>query len=270
MQLFGLSEEELRALFITYYNQVEDFVLDMTVDLAHDYLFLTVHFPIFFVIQAFWICIVVRRFAVKIPWWHSFLVAAAMSFLGRTLTAFFTNRRPPLLDQPLYLPIFFAIWFLINCSPFDLVFRILNTFPFLFLFQILYALLGVRETCHGVDIGLRAFPLGGTGAVLLSAVLASTESFVWLFFWDEVREFSNRAVLRNLVTGIAYWGLTQYPEYVEDYFEATKENVKIYALLGYLGVLLLDILFFGLRGRKGFDVTLLTYVGMLFRYAGNK
>jgi hypothetical protein len=270
LSLFSLSEEELHALFVTYYNQVEDFVLDMTVELAHDYLFLTVHFPIFFVIHATWVCVVIRRFAPKTPWYKSLVAGASMAFLGRTLVALICNRRAPLLDHPLYIPLFFGIWFLVNCFPFDLIFKILRSYLFVILFQFLYLLIQVRETCHGVDIGVRTFPRGGTGAVFLSAVLASTESFVWLLLWDEVREFSNRAVIKNMVTSILYWGLTQYPELVEDYFEATKENVKIYALAGYAGVLLLDMIFFGPKGRRGIDITGLRYVGMLFGYGGDR
>ena len=43
-------ENKFLAVLREWYITCEDFVLDMTIDLAHDYLFLTPHFPIFFAI----------------------------------------------------------------------------------------------------------------------------------------------------------------------------------------------------------------------------
>jgi hypothetical protein len=128
----------------------------------------------------------------------------------------------------------------------------------------------VRETVHGVEIGLRAFPKGGTGALLASAVLASSESFAWLLFSAPTREFSNRLVLRNLATAGAYFALTQYPEIWPEWVDRTPEGVKIWAAIAYAAITFLDMIFFRVKGRNGFDVTLLTYIGWVFKYSGDK
>jgi hypothetical protein len=270
MFLGNLTGQELLSIALTQYDKTKAFFLNITFDTAYGFVFLREHFPVFFVIQSIWICVVIRRFARKIDWRQSLSAAAASVFLGRLLVAFFTHRPSFLLDRAPYIPIFVVIWYLINCSPRDFVFRLLNSVPFLIVFQILYSVIQVRQVCHGLDIGMQSFPNGATGAVLLSAVLASTESIVWMIFWDGVREFSNRAVLRNLAAAIAYWALVQYHEIVEPYFVVTNTNIPVWILIVYISVLIFDLLVFGLRGRKGFDLTLLEYVGMAFSYYGNK
>jgi hypothetical protein len=260
---------DIASVLRVYYEQAYDFVLDLTFDLAHDYLFLTLHFPIFFLIQSVWICTVVRRCSSNFPWWKSFVISSFMTFLGRVVVAFVTLRRPPLFENPLYIPLFIAIWVLVNCSPFDIVYSLLNFAPVSFVFQYAFALVQVREVSHGVDLGLRAFP-AGTGALLISLVLTSTESFVWLLFSPETREFSNRVVLRNFAAAVAYLVLTEYPELFPEWVDKTKEGVKIWTLGVYALIVFVDLIVFRLRGRNGFDVTFLSYIGLLCRYCGDK
>jgi hypothetical protein len=194
-----------------------------------------------------------------------------MTLLGRVLIAFVTGRRCPVFDNVIYVPAYSAIWFVVNCCPWDVVYSILNSRPVAVLAQFAFALVQVRETCHGVDIGLRAFP-SGTGAILIAVVLSSTESFVWLLFGQEpTREFSNRVILRNLLCAGLYFGLTQFPEKTPPWVDKSKEGVTIWALIGYLGLVLIEmVIFWEIRGRSGIDVTLLSYVGKIFKYTGNQ
>jgi hypothetical protein len=46
--------------------------------------------------------------------------------------------------------------------------------------------------------------------------------------------------------------------------------VKIWAILVYLALILVDMVIFRLKGRLGLDVTLLRYAGMVFTYSGNQ
>jgi hypothetical protein len=271
MTIFGYSQAELVQRVKGLYIQTEDWFLDLTFELAHDYLFLTSHFPIFFILHAFWICVVVRRCGDRLKWWESYVVAGLMTLLGRVLIACITGRRCPVFDNVLYIPAYSAIWLVVNCCPFDCVYSVLNSRPIAAIAQFAFALVQVRETCHGVDIGLRAFP-SGTGAILIAVMLSSTESFVWLLFGQEpTREFSNQAVLRNLFCALLYFGLTQYPEKTPSWVESSKEGVKIWALIAYLGLVLIEmVIFWEIRGRKGIDITLLSYVGKALSYTGNK
>lgn len=263
--------DKFLAVLREWYIACEDFVLDMTVDLAHDYLFLTPHFPIFFAIQSLFICICVRHFNNKIQWWKSLIVSYGMEFTGRVLTALVTYRKPPLLENPLYSPCFLLIWLLVNASPFDLVFKIFNSGFMYFVLQILISLIQVRESCHGVDIGLRAFPASIVGSVMTACVLSCTESFVWLIALPgKCRHFSPQVAIRNLCIACAYLGITQYSEYIPSYIDTSREFVKT-AILGIvLVIMLLDDVIFGLRGSKGLDCSGLTYATMLFKFQGGK
>jgi hypothetical protein len=271
MSIFGSSQADLVQRVKELYIQAEDWFLDLTPELAHDYLFLTVHFPIFFVLHAAWICVVVRRCGSGLESWQSYAVAGLMTLLGRVLVAFVTWRRCPVFDNILYIPLFSLIWLAVNCCPLDVVYSILNSRPIAALAQFGFALVQVRELCHGLDIGLRAFP-SGTGAILIAVMLSSTESFAWLLFGQTpTREFSNQATLRNLLCAMIYFGLTQFPEKIPSWVNATKENVKLWVLAGYLGIVLLEmVIFWDIRGRNGIDLTGLSYFGMIFKYTGNQ
>jgi hypothetical protein len=194
-----------------------------------------------------------------------------MTLLGRVITAYVTGRRPPLFMEALYLPCFSGIWVVINCFPFDLVFSyVLNNKLFLWLFQLFFSLIQVRETCHGVDIGLRAFPSAPVGAILVAMCLACTESVVWLWSSEGSRQFSNRIILKNLMSATLYFALTQYPDWFPDWVDTSREFVKM-ALLGmYLFMTLIDCLIFGICGRNAVDNTVVSYLVYIFSYKGDK
>jgi len=253
-----------------YYIRLEDFVLDMTFDLAHDFLFLTVHFPIFFILQSIWICIIVRNNQPKLDWWQSLLISFSLSSLGRVLVALFTNRRPPLLENPYYTPFFVLIWFCINSFPFDIFYRVCNSGFFFFLLQLCQSLIQIRESSHGIDIGLRAFPSSIVGSVAISLVLSSVDSFIWLLFFSQTRDWSVRSILKNLAFASCYLALTQYPEYFSDYVDTTREGVKIYGWGIFSIISLIDNIIFGLKTPKGIDFTFLTYIAKIFKYRGNQ
>lgn len=261
--------EQYKPLALEYYNAVEDFVLDMTVEYAHLFLFLTTHFPIFFVIQSIFICICVRKYNPKITWYKSLSVSYLMELLGRALVAFFTNRRPPILETPLYTPIFLLIWYLINASPWDIIFKIFNSGFFFFILQFINCLIQVRETCHGVDIGLRSFPASISGVILISVILSCTECIVWHVFFDtKCRFYSIVAFLRNILMACSYFVITQYPEYFTAYFEPSKELVKIVSVAVVSALNLFDCIIFGLNDPRSFDVTLISYISKIFTYYG--
>ena len=266
---FDQSLDSFLSLAKHFYEQTEDFFLDMTVDLAHDYLFLTPHFPFFFVIQSIFICYIIRHYGQSIKPSESFLTGAFMAFLGRVFTAYFTIRKPPLLENVFYIPVFAVVWFLMNYSPFDLFYKIVGSCPIVFVMQLVYALIQVRETCHGVDIGLRGFPNSAVGAILLSFVLSSTESLVWMVHNIEVSEFSTVVILRNLAAAIFYFVSTNYPEIFPESLQIGKESVKIYILAFYLVIVIVNDILFGLRYRNGLDITFLSYISKICSYSGN-
>lgn len=253
-----------------FWESFVSFWMNPTLEAVDEYLFQGRHFPCFFVFEVIWICLIIRRFAPHFEWFKSYLVAGFMSLFGRALAAFVTLRNPPLLEEPLYIPLFTILWFLVNCSPFDLVHKILSSGPILLILQNIYTVIQVREVVHGVDIGFSSF---GTvvGAILLSAMLSSTSSFIWLLFENGTREFSNQMILRNLLVAFFYLQLLHKPSFtIELPFPVTAEYVRMYALIAYLSLGFVNNLVFGLRGRAGIDVTLLSYIGKLLTYCGDK
>lgn len=249
---FTQLKDQATEFIKPYYETAEDFVLDMTFDLAHDYLFLTRHFPLFFIIQTVYICYIIRLHSSQSKPQTSFITAAGMTLLGRILTAYFTNRPPVLFENVLYAPIFILIWLLINYFPFDLLFKIISFAPFAFILEIFYPLIQVRESCHGVDIGLRAFPASAVGAILLSSILASTESIIWLMKNKRTRNFSTAMVIRNLLTSTIYFIIINYPELFNECIPTDREPVKVYIYAIYAIIALLNNLIFGIRSRKYF------------------
>ena len=252
------------------FSSFVDFWKTFSASILLDLLFNSKNFPIFFIFQVISICVAVRRFGKKFEWYQSYLIAAFMSLFGRVLTAFITQRNPPLLEEPLYVPVFTILWFLVNCSPRDFFYMILSTSPFAFILELIYALVQVRDCTCGVDIGYKCFPQGAVGAILVSVIMSSTPSFVWLLFESGARQFSNRTILRNLGLATAYFHITHRPEYFGQYINTDKDIVKVYALVLYITISLIDQIVFGWRGRGEIDITLLTYIGILFEYTGNK
>ena len=248
---FELLKRQAIAFIYPYYIAAEDFVLDMTYDLAHDYMFLTPHYPFFFFFHTFWICYVIRRHAPQMKQHESLITAASITLLSRALTAYFAERPPALFDNIYYFPGFLLIWFVMNYFPFDLIYKIVSFAPVAFVSQFVFALVQVRESCHGIDIGLRAFPASPVGAILLSLILSSTESLVWLLKNPKTREFSTRVIIKNLITAITYFTLVHYHELFDDFIQTGREYVKIYAFGVYSAITLLNMIIYGLRGRGG-------------------
>ena len=252
-----------------WYEISEDFILDMTYDLAHDYLFLSTHFPIFFIIQSLFICLIVRKSEFSKKWWKSLLISWSMTMFGRIFTAIFTGRRPPLLENPIYTPLFLLIWFLINCSPLDLIYKLFNLKIMNFLLQLLNSIIQIRETCHGIDFGLRAFPSSIVGSILLSSILSSSDSFIFLIVKGKSKDFNDKTIYKNLLISIFYLFITQYPEYFQDYLDTTKEYIKINLLFLNLIITFINNLIFGINSNNSIDWTLFSYFGYIFSFKGN-
>lgn len=263
--------EFLRSGFLDYLEKAEHVISNMTLDIAHDYIFLGRHFPFFCVFHIVWICIAVRRHAPRFSPMKSFLTTGCMVFLGRIVTAFVLTRKPLLIDQPLYIVFFLVVWFLVNCSPWDFVHKIITWPPFIVVFQLVYTIIQVRGATHGVDMGLKAFNQCAVGGILTAVILSSSECFVWLLINEPpTREFSGCTFLRNLFIAVSYFCVTEYSEFFSDYIDTSRKSVKLYALTVCLVVCLLNQIFFGLWDRRGIDITFLSYVGKLFSYKGNR
>jgi hypothetical protein len=258
------------AFFHAYYRRTVSFFTQGHFEAIYEFLFLYEHFPVLFFIRSTWLCLQVRSFHHKIDWRKSLLLALTLTFVGRTLTAFCARRGPFLDTRSLYIFILIGIWYLVNCSPGDVIFKFLNRDIFWVAFQILHSIIQVRQVCHGADIGLLVLTEGGAGAVLLSAVLASTECVIWIMVTNECRTLSNAVIMRNLVTAIVYCAIAQNPDLARTLGEVGKMDMKLLFAAAYVAIAVLDMAWYGVRGRKGIDVTLLSYLGLCLNYHGGK
>ena len=255
-----------------YFFKIEDFILDMNVELAHDYLFLTPHFPVFFILQAILYCTEVRR-RKYFSWWKSLIISGLSCFLGRSIVAWILSRDPPLLNNPYYLPIFLMIWFLVNFSPGDFVLRFLSTRFVSFISQILILLIQVREITHGADLGFHYSSNSPFGAILFSFILSSSECLCWnLISSFPSRYFGIETILRNILISIiyTYYNVVIIPDQNPDItFENNKDTLRM-ILLCFCGVVLLfNCICFGINGTNSVDFSFLTYLErFFFNYKG--
>ena len=249
-----LSKQEIQTYFQEQFENLEDFFLDMNFELAHDYLFMPAHYPTFFIIQAIFTCILIKKYYPKTNWSTSFTAGYLVLMLGRNLVGFITGVVPPTLQNPSYTISYTLIWFLINKFPFDLFYKTFKSFIFYIPMQLFMALIAVRESTYGIDMGFRVFPNSVPGALGLSIVLCCTESIVWrLIFEEEVREYSSWAILRNIIVAVLYIIVTKYSEFLESFmlFTLTKENIKIFELIACLALVIIDDVIFGLQKNYG-------------------
>lgn len=252
------------------YFQVEDFFLDMTVDIAHEYLFLKTHFPFFFIIQTLLYCIEIRRKNLMISWKKSLLLGFLVCLSGRMLTGWVTLRDSPLLKTPFYIPMFILIWFFVNGSPMDFIFRFFTTKFMSFISQFLIVLIQVREATHGISIGLRSFPASPFGSVLISFLLIGIEAIFWnIISGIKSRYFGIENFLKNILIGIVFLIVTQYNEYFNKFIDCSPETIKIEILGVTEFIMLLNCIIFGIDDSRSIDITLLSYLAKLFKYHGS-
>lgn len=266
-QLFlkSLTMEEIKDIAHEKFENLTDFILDMNFELAHDYIFMPPHYPLFFICQALFTCILIKKTQPKINWLRSFLVGYSICMLGRNIVGVISGMELPILQVPLYSFSYSLIWLLINMFPLDLFYLIMKSFVFYIPLQVMMALIAVRESTHGVDVGFRVFPASIAGAMGTSFVLCCTECLIWCHFFQPVREFSPFAILRNMLNAGIYILFTQYTELLN--ITITKEEVKIYAALTFIGLTLLDDILFGLSNRNGLG-TFVTKLLSLIPYHG--
>lgn len=102
-------------------------------------LFSTKQFPFWFSIRALWCIYVVhrsnvgprrsfgRKFMNVIV---QFVVSSMMTFLPREAIAYIFKRQSPILANTECIPLYLSLFLIVNVSPFDIVFKVLNAFYF--------------------------------------------------------------------------------------------------------------------------------------------
>ena len=228
------------------------------------------YFPTFFSIQCLFICLTIRRHAKKLSWAKSLMFCSLMVHCGRAIAAFICYRPNPLLQNTHYFPTFLVIWFLVNASPFDIVHRVCNFPPTLVLLQVVYAVIQTRQVVNGIELAQLQYPNSLTGIILISVVLSSTESFIFIITHQKSRDFSTAVLSRNIAAAVALVLHKNYSEYFDKIIKFSTGDLQLIILAFNIAIAIMNDIVYGLKSNESVDVTLLTYFIRLFPYFGSE
>ena len=227
------------------------------------------YFPFFFIIQCLYICLTIRRHATKLPWHKSLMFTAFMVHSGRVITAFVCYRSNPFIENPFYFPSFLMIWFLINASPFDIVYKICNFSPAFTLLQLLYCIIQTRQIVNGISIGMNQYPESPPGIVLISLVLSSAESFFFIITNQKSRDFSTAVLSRNLLASSSIVLHQHFHSYSDKIIPISNYQLQLIILVINVIIAVANDIIYGLKSNDSIDITFLTYFIRLFPYYGS-
>jgi hypothetical protein len=164
------------------------------------FVFGSVQWPYWMLVQSVWSCVVVHRAALRDPrklshWLRQLLIAALMTFVPRELCALLLRMKSPVLEHPLSLVAFLATHAAIGLSPRDIVYRTLTflhhllslaqAFNVIRLFRLIFRRLGsvpVRRrmtVAIGFSVMDQAIAIFGSRIFRLAATkLASTATII--------------------------------------------------------------------------------------------
>ena len=99
-------------------------------------IYVTRQFPIFFFIQVTWCSFVIRnthkdKKTTILSKLLQLITAFLMTFGSREVMAFVFHEKSPLLTRPITALYFLGVWLVINFSPFDIVYKLLNIASFI-------------------------------------------------------------------------------------------------------------------------------------------
>nr|AGM32206.1 hypothetical protein [Coptotermes formosanus] len=91
-------------------------------------------FPILFVFDCVSICFFIRQHLKIKNFGKSLLLSLFLSSFPDNFLSFAIGRKPLLFEDKLMVPYFFAVWFLLNYFPFDLIFKLISLFKYFIFF----------------------------------------------------------------------------------------------------------------------------------------
>ena len=114
--------------------------------------------PFIFVPHTFNTCAGLRPYLRREFWLLSFILTLLAGVGGNILYTLFTHGHPFFLSKSVVLPTIALIWWLVNHSPYDIIWRMYHWPPVRYLLQIVAALNRCRSVCVGFDKGREMFP----------------------------------------------------------------------------------------------------------------
>lgn len=258
------------------------------------FLFFTKYYGVIVCLQTIWICLIARHCAPTLFWWQSYLICGFMTFAGNYIAQFITYSYSPLLEHPSDLLIFSLSWLAVNCFPHDYFHKFISFFPNTLLLQLTNCIIQLRSVFFAAKLASNKFPSSITGAFLISLINSSMDSFIWMMFVRDPREykdekfpfgsysssslfmqpsqqstryFSNIAILRNASSALIYLLFLYKPTFFPN-IEVPESTIQIGLLGIYITVVIIDDILFGIESPDGIDITGITYLSKLFTYYG--
>ena len=210
---------------------------------AYKVAFSTPQFPYWFSAQAIYACYIAKRSFAKQPvTWprliRKFVISFAMTFASREIFASVFQRPSPMNSHPMTLAIFLVVFIVINMSPWDIVYKLMN-----YMFMALALAQGFNQVRYFTLI-LRHFKrdpdFASPWAVPIAAGFVVLDNFIGLILCIaldgvETRVATKGRMLFSLVLMEVFWVCTNR-NYLTQYIGIYPMQVSALALGMALGL----------------------------------
>ena len=128
--------QTIKDKFNDYNQQLVSYLMNGGINDLFQKLISSKQYPYFFLVQATWCCYAVKnsknnKKSSFLSKFLEFFEALFMTFFSREIIAYMAKSKSPILQNPNTLAIFAVIWIVINFSPFDIGYKLVNFFSIL-------------------------------------------------------------------------------------------------------------------------------------------
>lgn len=164
--------------------------------------YLTGKFPFSSELQAFWMafqgCMAVRNGPNRnkqMNWFHAFMVSVLTGYAGATFASLWVARPTSMLGNDLNMASCIAAFILVNCTPFDIGYKLGNSLPIVLITTMFAQLFRVLGLTKFNDIAFEIFrnqpseyyPIPVFGPILLATLLGNMGGFFHKGFHDYLK-----------------------------------------------------------------------------------
>mmetsp|Transcript_34181 Transcript_34181/g.78910 ORF Transcript_34181/g.78910 Transcript_34181/m.78910 type:complete len:317 (-) Transcript_34181:228-1178(-) len=118
-------------------------------------------------------------------WFHAFALSTCVAFGGALFTPFWLGRPTSMLSSDINFPLCFIAFYLVNYSPFDVVYKILSSFPGNFVVTSFSQLFRARGVITFVNVAFKSFeaspsayyPIPVVGPIVYATLLGNMGLF---------------------------------------------------------------------------------------------
>jgi len=127
-------------------------------------------FPYIFAIHVFFTCCRLRQHLKNQHWLFSLIMSCFATVGGGTMASYMVCNPPSWLYSNTQLPLMIGIWYLVNFSPFDIVYKLYTFFPLRIPIVAVENMNRCRSMFHGMELAVQNIPNSAVAAILLGSV----------------------------------------------------------------------------------------------------